>query len=109
MMFDNYVLDGRTPVPCGDLMEWARWFETADRQVAEDEIGEVRVSTVFLGVNHNFRGWGPPILFETMIFGGEHDGYQTRCATWEDAEAQHAFAMALVRAGDRVVPITGRA
>src|SRR5215471_17514474 len=27
-----------------------------------------RVSTVFLGLDHNYSGVGPPIVFETMIF-----------------------------------------
>jgi len=78
--------------PCG-LLEWAVWFETADRRVAEDYfLRDVRVSTVFLGLDHRFFGDGPPLLFETMIFGGEHDGYQRRYATWEEAEAGHTEA-----------------
>jgi hypothetical protein len=35
------------------------------------------VSTVFLGTNHSF-GFEPPLLFETMIFGGRFDDYQTQ-------------------------------
>lgn len=35
---------------------------------------------------------GPPILFETMIFGGEHDQYQERCSTWEQARKAHPDA-----------------
>lgn len=56
---------------------------------------DVRVSTIFLGTNHAFFG-GTPILFETMIFGGEHDEYQERYATWEEAEAGHQRAIDLV-------------
>lgn len=52
-----------------------------------------RVSTVFLSLDHNW-GDGPPILFETMIFGGEHDGYQERYRTWEEAEEGHEIALA---------------
>jgi hypothetical protein len=48
----------------------------------------VRVSTVFLVMNHNHFG-GPPILFETMVFGGPMDQEQRRCSTWAEAEAQH--------------------
>lgn len=96
-MTDKYILDGRIVV-AADLMTWARWFETADRRVAADEIGEVRISTVFLGINHRWDD-GAPLVFETMIFGGEHDQYQTRASTWDEAEAQHAEAVALVRRG----------
>ena len=95
-MSDKYILQGKKVVPA-DLMTWAKWFETGDRHVANTAIGDVRVSTVFLGLDHSF-GHGEPLLFETMIFGGEHNDYQTRCSTWEQAEAQHAEAVALVRA-----------
>ena len=95
-MSDKFILKGHMAVPA-NLMTWARWFETADRKVANDRIGDIRVSTVFLGVDHNFDG-GPPLLFETMIFGGPHDEYQEWYSTWEEAEAGHATALALVKA-----------
>ena len=41
---------------------------------------------------------GPPLLFETMIFGGPHDGYQERYTFWDEAEAGHAKALGMVRA-----------
>ncbi len=63
----HYILDGKTPVPVG-LMEWAEWFGRNDRSVAKDEFEGVVVSTVFLGLDHNFFGDGPPLLFETMVF-----------------------------------------
>lgn len=79
-------------------MEWARWYETADaeRIVAQTGNEALMISTVFLGLDHNFYGRGPPLLFETMVFGGEHDGDQWRCATWTEAEADHRRAVALV-------------
>jgi hypothetical protein len=94
-MSDKYILDGKTPVPA-DLMTWAKWFEAADRHVAKDQIGDVRISTVFLGIDHR-RGDGPPLLFETMIFGGQHEGHQTRASTWAEAEQQHRDAVEMVR------------
>ena len=42
------------------------------RRVGLDEFDDLRVSTVWLGLDHNFRR-GPLAIFETMIFGGEHD------------------------------------
>lgn len=98
-MSDKFILEGRTPKPCHDIMEWARWFETADRIVAQDNVGDVRISTVFLGIDHRFGDDGPPLIFETMIFGGAHDQHQTRASTWDEAEAQHAEALAMARSG----------
>lgn len=89
----KYILVGKTPVPEPDLIKWATWFEAADRTVKKTELpGGILVSTVFLGTNHAFFG-GVPILFETMIFGGEQDEYQQRYATWEEAEAGHEEAV----------------
>ena len=88
-MSEKYILEEHKPILCDDLMEWAKWFETADRKVAKTNISdEVTVSTVFLGLNHNFLG-KPPILFETMVFGGTHDEEMERYSTWEEAEKGH--------------------
>lgn len=87
-MSDKYKLDGKTLVPCDDLIDWAKWFEKADRIVSNDQVRDARVSTVFLGVDHAF-GNEHPQLFETMIFGGDREGERQRYATWDEAEAGH--------------------
>ena len=93
-MSEHYILDGKNPVPA-DLMTWAKWIDDPKkRRVALDEKNGVRVSTVFLGLDHSFGG-AVPLLFETMIFGGEHDEHQERCTTWEQAEAMHKTACEL--------------
>lgn len=94
-MTDRYVLNAEgEPIPEPDLLRWAEWFENAhNRRLAEDHLPEtVRVSTIFLGLDHSF-GSGFPILWETMIFGGKHDGYQERYSSREDALAGHALAV----------------
>jgi hypothetical protein len=91
-----FVLNGHEVEPVGSLEEWARRFEAQDRHVAQDDMGDIRVSTVFLGFNHGW-GDGPPLLFETMIFGGPNDGYQERYSTWNEAERGHARAVSLVQ------------
>jgi hypothetical protein len=94
---DLYILDGHTPVSEPDLMTWGRWFEKADRHVCRTEVGDVKVSTVFLGIDHAFGGFGDkPVLFETMVFGGPHDQWQDRCSTWDEAVVMHQKALDLV-------------
>ena len=44
----------------------------------------IEVSTVFLGMDHNFGATGPPLLFETMVFGGELD---QECERWPNEVA----------------------
>lgn len=96
-MTDRYILDGKRAVECPDPITWARWYESANRRVALETIDGVRISTVFLALDHSF-GEGPPMLFETMVFGGPLDEEQDRCATWEEAEAMHKAMVARVRA-----------
>ncbi len=92
------ILEGKTVKPIDELLDWARTFEKMDRTVKRDKVGDARISTVFLGLDH---GWGDkPLWFETMIFGApEHDDYQERYETWDEAEAGHAKALALVKSG----------
>jgi hypothetical protein len=86
-MSDSYILNGHKPVKCDDLMRWARWFETADRHVRDTARDDVRVSTVFLGLDH---GWdGRPMLFETMLFVNGSSIDCERYSTWDEAEAGH--------------------
>jgi hypothetical protein len=69
-----------------------------DRHVADETFGPSRISTVFLGLDHN---WGrkPPVLWETMVFGGKLDRTQNRCSgSWEQAEAMHADMVGRVKA-----------
>lgn len=91
-MSDTYILaeDGKTPIICNDPIIWGAWLKNADRHVDKTEKGDIKVSTVFLGLDHGMGNL--PILFETMIFGGENDEEQWRYSTWEEAEEGHRKA-----------------
>jgi len=93
-----YILEGKKPVLIESTLDWAVWYEESDekRIVARDEIEEVSVSTVFLGVDYNNSGEGPTILFETAIFKGKHDHFCRRYSTWEEAEEGHRKAVKMV-------------
>jgi hypothetical protein len=95
MTHQEYILKDKKIIPV-DFTTWAKWFETADRHVGNNHLRAIHVSTVFLGIDHNF-GEGEPLLFETMIFGGKHDGYQDRYSTYEEAEKGHEKALELVK------------
>ncbi len=83
--------------PDDDVLGFGQWMQTADRHVdwTELEGGAVKVSTVFLGLNHQY-GDGPPVLYETMIFGGEHDELQARYHTRAEAAQGHADVVNLL-------------
>lgn len=93
-----YILENGEPKPVSDLQEWSRWFEANAnaRHIGDDVIGAARVSTVFLGLNHAHFG-GPPLIFETMVFGGPLDGEQERYSTTQQAIDGHAAMCARVR------------
>lgn len=87
----NFILNGKDIAPCDDIIEWGTWLQSANRHVGLDANGEIKVSTIFLGINHGLDDEEPE-LFETMIFGGAYDGEQWRYATYEQAEKGHVVA-----------------
>ena len=85
-----YILDENRQAISVEFNEWAKEFKTSARQVAVTTFVDCKVSTVFLGVDHNYFDVGPPLLFETLVFDGVLDDEMRRCSTWEEAEIQHA-------------------
>jgi hypothetical protein len=98
-----YILEDKKPVETKDMQAWGEFMQNDERIVYKTNVGDVNISTVFLGLDHNMQLFDgsmknyQPILFETMIFGGERDQYQERYATWEEAEDGHTFAVSLVK------------
>lgn len=80
-----------------ELMAWAHLMKNLDyKRVAYTEVGDARVSTVWMGVDHGIFGEGPPLIFETMVFGGKLDQEQWRYSTEVLALAGHDQIVALV-------------
>lgn len=77
--------------------EWAATFNEETRRVKFDRLpNDFRVSTIWLGLDHQY-GDGPPLIFETMVFHGERsaDLDMERYSTLAEAEAGHARMVAL--------------
>jgi hypothetical protein len=99
MPLETYILDENgQPVREPNLDRWWIWFGTDENRVLrqDDLPGGISVSTVFLGLDHRF-GRGPPVLWETIIFGGTHDQYQERYISREAALKGHDAAVALAK------------
>jgi hypothetical protein len=85
--------------------EWAALRYDPDGKVSDyarigfDTIGDVEVSTVWLGIDHAFTLGGPPVIYETMIFGGEFDQDMLRCRTEDVALHNHREAVDNIRRG----------
>lgn len=102
MTIHHYILkDNGQVVIEPDLLTWARWFEDLSvRLVKQEWVENVRISTVFLGLDHNFGDEGPPILWETMTFSNNQLFHTEthRCAGGrEQAEAMHEEVKRLVQ------------
>jgi len=89
------------------LAEWARLFEDREGygRIAEEDVltpnGELAwVSTVWLGLDHNYFGSGPPLIFESMVFEqGMDDRYMDRYPTEQAAREGHAFIVHALQEG----------
>lgn len=91
----------------GNEIKYDKWVQMISdfsyRIIDYYEIGPYRVSTVWMGVNHNIRG-EPIHVFETMIFRvneyegerDELDGYQARYSTLTEAVNGHERAVKMV-------------
>ena len=83
--------------PASNLLQWCLGYEYANRKVADDHVGEVHVSTVFLGLDYNYGHAPHPVLYETMVFGGPHHEHQRRYCTRAEAAAGHYETLRMVQ------------
>lgn len=78
--------------------DWLRWILS---EAGILKFKKLHVSTVWLGLNHQF-GDGPPLIFETMVFDVDtddrwNDKLQWRYSTKKEALEGHKLALELVR------------
>jgi len=98
----------------GNAISFDAFLELYDRandkrRVALDETPEFYISTVLLGLNHEWRTGYPPLIFETMIFTRGADGgfgggeFQMRYSTKEEALLGHAAAVRYAKSQGAIV------
>lgn len=95
-----YILEDKKVVATDSLEEWSKWFEHSDRVINVTDvglIGESIVSTVFLGLPAWPYNIKRPMVFETMVFGGKHDGDRLLASTYEEAVRKHQKMIKIVR------------
>ena len=94
---DKYILVDKEVQPVFDLLEWGKWMQDHSRRIERTRVGDIVVSTVFLGLDHS-HGGGPPILFETLCFKDQTpdsksttsmDDTMVRYATYAEALTGH--------------------
>lgn len=102
-----YTLDENEQPVLYDYIEEAkqgRFLINADIwNPLKDDIDGFHISTVFLGLDHQFMDGGRPILWETMIFDRREikenylEDYCDRYTSGDEARAGHETAKAWVR------------
>ena len=101
-----YILDNNHKPVISTAVKSSEWMENNPKRktVGYDELtdlngDDVRISTVFLGLDHSYF-LKIPTLWETMIFGGENDqAYQERYGSYEQAIEGHQKAINFINTG----------
>lgn len=91
----------------GEQIDWVEFArtklspETREDVVGQEQVGDVGVSTVWLGWSEGNDALGRPLIFETMLFPLEVDQPREagRYATEAEAEAGHRRVVELMRSG----------
>lgn len=98
-MNDYWILEDRAPRRV-TMEEWLLWQRNHPdgRRIDFTAVGKVRISTIFLTHDHAYPGM-PPVLFETMVFGGPLNMERERYHTIEEAEAGHEQMVQRVKEG----------
>lgn len=93
--------------------EWGRLKDDDEYyRIGLDTVGSYTVSTVWLGLDHQFMEGGPPLIFETMVFTNtawnadrseeDHESLLdldcVRYSTEHEARVGHADMCTLIRA-----------
>jgi hypothetical protein len=93
-----YILDENNLPIKADIKDYIKWdLKNHEKRIVKQEnINDVRVSTVFLGLDMGYTSKFP-LLWETMIFNGEHDQYQEKYTSYKNALEGHKRAIELIK------------
>ena len=88
-----YKLDENNNVVPSSLIEWSEFLEgkepSYNRYIGDDTIGEMRISTVFIGIYLEIGLNNKPLTFETMVFKNGRSIYIEEYSTYKEAEEGH--------------------
>ena len=84
-----------------DKRAWEYWWDAKDRVVQCDCVNQVKVSTVFVGVGVGDN----PGLYETRVFGGQHNDRAVLSACHAEAVKCHEVTLAGVRDSEGVTAL----
>lgn len=83
-----YILKGKETIYTNDIDEWLKGLQDETRILKRENIGDILISTIFLGLNHDLFS-EIPILFETMAFKDGKTIEMKRYSTYDEAVEGH--------------------
>lgn len=86
-----YILNDQMQPEAVDASEYIEWVQKYDCIILDENVGDVLVSTSFLGQPDN-QGK----LFSTMVCGGVYDGMIRRHRSFRDAMKEHTHVVELI-------------
>lgn len=98
-MWENthFILVNREPVAVAPDAWWPWFKDNRERIVAQEDVGDYWVSTVFVGLNTHVHG--KPQLFETEVYVRGQTTHRITSATWDEAVQEHARTCQAARSG----------
>jgi len=105
-----YILNEDHSVEDVSLSKYLDWIHEgghSQKIIKQFETRDYKISTVFLGINHSISSENP-LIFETMIFGGYHDGECVRYKTWQEAVDGHYSCLKMLGEVEIIEPIHSR-
>lgn len=104
-----YLLKDSGEVVCATMTEFSQLTEAPNRQlfrtvIALSDNESIMISTVFLGIAYGVDETQHPIVFETMIFGGNLDCSQWRYSEISKAKTGHFEVMNSLLAEYQIAP-----
>jgi hypothetical protein len=87
-----FILDDNNEPQEATVEELGGWMKDDRHVVKQDRLWPWFVSTIFLGIDHRYpssAGSQEPVLFETMVFRGQHEVKCRRYCTRDEAMAGH--------------------
>jgi len=88
--------------------QWADLY-TRPRTIARTSSPRGTVSTIYMGLDMGIGRGLPPLIYESMVFGGDLDGYVDRYPTRAMALAGHRAIVRGVRGNAKPLIHRGRA
>jgi hypothetical protein len=90
-----YTLDSKKNMVPSTIIDWSNFLQKKERIVKQDKLmNGYFISTVFLGIDHNFIGKGNPLLFETIVFDtNSNTAFMHRYSTYKNALKGHEIIL----------------